>query len=87
MPRISSIPRIPSSSLEGPIWDPRQSTLPPVDKYLALTASLREVKVNEMDKSKDYQATACFQVPDLLCTSCVTLLKLRHLSVPQFLCL
>lgn len=85
MPPISKLPRIPSPSLEDPIWDPRQSTLPPVDKDSALTASLREVKVNEMDKRKDYQATACFQVPDLLHNSCVTLLELRYLSVPWFL--
>lgn len=38
-----------------------------------------------MDKSKDYRATAWFHVPAWLRTSCASLIKSRHSSVPRFL--
>lgn len=47
------VPRIPSPSPEGPTGESGQSALPPTEKDSTLTALLREVKVDEVVKSRD----------------------------------
>ena len=69
---ISRIPRIPPPRLEVPPGAQAECFISDRSK----SYSLIEVMVSEMDKSKDYRATACFEVLAVPCTNHVTSMKL-----------